>query len=289
MSSSSRFVYLLTSIPLFVFLNLARVLPFRARVKLGGLLFGFAARVVSPVRARILENVKLARPEMADADARRFCSAVGTQIGRTLTEILFGEEHQKKHLPFAVSGPGLAAIEAAQEAGQPILLISAHFGQWDAARIHLRDKMGLEVGALFRPLNNPYLNGVWKRGISASGEPLIPKGREGLRDLLAQLRAGKPMAILADQYQMNGVMLPFLGHDAMTALAAAELALKFDAVLVPVFCIRADADNRVEVTFHAPLPHTTPEEMMRAFNECASAQIGAHPDQWLWPHRRWKT
>lgn len=288
MASTSRSFYFLTFAPLYLFLKLSRVLPFRWRVTLGSLLIGLAIGALPVVRNRILDNLKLVRPEMPPADARGFCFSVGRQLGRTMTEILFGAEHQTKHLPFVVTGSGLEDFRHAKEQGRPVLLVSAHFGQWDAARIYLRDNEGVEVGALYRPSNNPFYEPFFVAGVEASGRPLIPKGREGLRDLLAQLRAGKTMAILADQYQMNGVKLPFLGQEAMTALTAAELALKFDALLLPVFGTRHHARKEIEVHFEAPLAHSTPEQMMRQFNDLASRHIEANPDQWLWPHRRWK-
>jgi KDO2-lipid IV(A) lauroyltransferase len=288
MEPSSRFLYLLTFAPIFVFLKLARILPFRLRVALGGQLIGVATRFTPSVRDRILDNLSLIHPEMSPREARAFCHAVGRQLGRTLTEILFGVEHQAKHLPFKVTGSGLDQIREAKANGRPVLLVSAHFGQWDAARIFLRESEGIEVGALYRPLNNPYYEPFWVAGIKASGEPLIPKGRDGFKDFLMQIRQGKTMALLSDQYQWNGVPLPFLGQDAMTTLTAAELALKFDALLVPVFCIRHDADDYIEVAFHAPIEPTTPEAMLAEFNDLASARIEANPDQWLWPHRRWK-
>lgn len=288
MKTTDRLVYLATFAPLYLFLVVGRVIPFRVRVAIGGALFGFATRFAPPVRNRILENLSLVRPEMTGREARAFCGAVGRQLGRTMTEILYGAEHQRKHLPFRVDGPGLDALRAARDAGRPVVLVSAHFGQWDAARMYLRDAEGIEVGALYRPSNNPYYEPFFVAGVKASGEPLIPKGRAGFRDLISELKKGRVMAILTDQHQANGVMLPFLGHDAKTPLTAAELALKFKAPLVPVFGVRHDAAGEIAVTFHAPIPPGTTTEMMRAFNDLASRQIDAHPDQWLWPHRRWK-
>jgi KDO2-lipid IV(A) lauroyltransferase len=216
------------------------------------------------------------------------CRAVGRQLGRTLTEILFGVEHQTRHLEFRVSGPGLAAVRAARDAGTPILLVSAHFGQWDAARMYLRDVEGIEVGALYRPNNNPFYEPYLAAGAAAAGEPLVPKGSDGFRMLLRHLKKGGAFALMADQYHQGGTILPFLGSNARTALTPAELALRYKAPLVPCFGIRRDGEAAIDVVFEAPIPEGAPEQMMQAFNDRATARIEADPDQWLWPHRRWK-
>jgi len=288
MSRRARLSYLISFAPIFVFLKLARLVPFRARVALGGTLAGLALRYFPPARKRVMANLARIYPDLAPTAARARCLAIGQQLGRTLTEILFGVENQAKHLPFEVSGPGLEAIRAARDAGKPILLVSAHFGQWDAARIYLRDALGIEVGALYRPNNNPYYEPYLAEGAAASGRPLVPKGSDGFRQLLRHLKAGGAFAIMADQYHFTGPPLPFLGADARTALTPAELALRYDAPLVPCFGIRRDAEGRIDVVFEAPIAHDTPQAMMRDFNDRATARITADPDQWLWPHRRWK-
>lgn len=288
MTRRARLSYLISFAPIYVFLKLARLVPFRRRVALGGALAGLALQYFPPARKRVLSNLARIYPDMAPETARAQCHAVGRQLGRTLTEILFGAEHQTEHLPFDVSGPGLAAIRAAHAEGKPILLVSAHFGQWDAARIYLRDTLGVEVGALYRPNNNPYYEPYLADGAAASGTPLVPKGSDGFRMLLKHLRGGGAFAIMADQYHFTGAVLPFMGADAKTALTPAELALRYKAPLVPCFGIRRDAEGRIDVVFEAPIPPGTPEEMMRIFNDRATARIKADPDQWLWPHRRWK-
>ncbi|WP_424975851.1 lysophospholipid acyltransferase family protein [Dinoroseobacter sp. S124A] len=288
MTFASRLSYLISFAPIYLFLKLARLVPFRRRVALGGALASIALRRFPPARARVMSNLARIRPDMSETEALSLCSEIGRQLGRTLTEILFGEEHQSRHLAFRVSGPGLAAIEAAHAEGKPILLVSAHFGQWDAARIHLRDALGVEVGALYRPNNNPYYEPYLAAGAAASGTPLVPKGNDGFRMLLRHLKGGGAFAIMADQYHSGGEVLPFLGADAKTALTPAELAIRYKAPLVPCFGIRRDAEEAIDVVFEAPIPVASPEEMMTEFNNRATARIEADPDQWLWPHRRWK-
>lgn len=288
MTLTARLSYLISFAPIFVFLKLARLVPFRRRVALGGGLAGFALRYFPPARKRVLANLERIHPQMPNSEALALCREIGRQLGRTLTEILFGQEHQTQHLQFRVSGPGLEFVRAARDAGRPILLVSAHFGQWDAARMYLRDSEGIEVGALYRPNNNPFYEPYLAAGAAAAGEPLVPKGSEGFRMLLRHLRKGGAFALMADQYHKGGTVLPFLGSDARTALTPAELALRYKAPLVPCFGIRRDAEGAIDVIFEAPIDGETAEEMMKAFNDRATARVEADPDQWLWPHRRWK-
>ena len=208
-------------------------------------------------------------------------------MGQTLTEILFNEDQLKHHVPFHVSGEGFDAIRNADEKGQGVILVSGHFGQWDATRILLKEQ-GLETGAIYRPNNNIYYEPYFVRGIEAAGKPIFPKGADGLKGMIRHLKKGGRVAILADQHLDEGARLPLLGRPSMTTLSPAQLALRHNALLIPVWSIRDDDTDCVHILLEAPIPQDTPERMMTFFNERLEAQVRAHPEQWLWAHRRWK-
>ena len=79
----------------------------------------------------------------------------------------------------------------------------------------------------------------------------------------------------------------FLGHDALTSLSVAQLALKYDLPMIPTYGIRIDDGNAFRMDFEAPIPHTDSITMTRAFNDSLSARIMADPEQWYWMLRRW--
>jgi KDO2-lipid IV(A) lauroyltransferase len=101
------------------------------------------------------------------------------------------------------------------------------------------------------------------------------------------LRDGGIISILLDEKYLEGVRLPFLGPDALTSLAAAELALKYNLPMIPAFGTRIEDGNAFRVEFEAPIPHTDSITMTRVFNDSLSARIMADPEQWYWMLRRW--
>ncbi|MEL7513145.1 MAG: lysophospholipid acyltransferase family protein [Pseudomonadota bacterium] len=283
-----HWIHFLGYLPIQGFLSLSRLLPFRRRIDLAASFLGGVVRYARAPRERVVGNLKRVFPDMSVEDRLAFCRANGRSMGRTIAEILFGPDHQKHHLPITADGAGLEHLIAAQKDSRPVILVSAHLGQWDAVRICLREDHQIEAGALYRPNNNPYYEELFKRGALASGGPLAPRSNEGFRTLVKHLRSGGVFAILADQHIYTGAWLPFLGHPAQTTLSPAELALKYDALLIPAYGLRRAAEDGFDVVFEPPIPPSTPEEMMGQVNDSISTMIQKHPEQWLWLHRRWK-
>lgn len=273
--------------PIFLFLAVSRLIPFRARIWLAGKLTQLAVVVLPSARKRLRENFALARPDATAAENRALGLATADVIGRTMAEIMFAEEHQDNLLDLTPHGPGLHVLQAAHSAGTGAVLIGGHFGQWDAMRFALRP-YGITVGALYRPTNNRFYAPRHARGLAIAGEPMFPKGPSGFKGMMRFLKRGGILAILADQEYNSGVEMAFLGEPGRTTLTPAELALRFDMPLIPFFPVRMDAVRRIDVEFAAPIPPGTPEQMMQAFNDLMSDRIRAHPEQWLWLHRRWK-
>jgi Kdo2-lipid IVA lauroyltransferase/acyltransferase len=96
------------------------------------------------------------------------------------------------------------------------------------------------------------------------------------------------LGLLIDQHMHHGAPLTFFGVAAQTALSAAELALKYDALLVPTYAIRLPDGLNFRIVVEAPIPHSTPEAMTQALNDSLEAIVRDHLDQWFWIHRRWK-
>jgi len=113
-------------------------------------------------------------------------------------------------------------------------------------------------------------------------------GKIGTRALVRHVQSGGFIAILLDEKYPDGVRLPFLGQPALTALVAAQLAIKYDLPMVPAFGTRTEDGTKFAVDFDAPIPATDSITMTKAFNDNLSARILAHPDQWYWLLGRWK-
>lgn len=212
---------------------------------------------------------------------------MGRNMGRTLFEIYHCAEFQAQQDKFEVSGPGLAALQAAQTAGKGAIIVSGHFGQWEAVRAALKAR-GMETGAVYRPQANRHYQRRLLAGIEAGGKPILETGALGTKALVRHVRSGGFIAILLDEKYPRGARLPFLGRPALTSLAAAELALKYGLPMVPAYGTRTGDGSTFRVEFEAPIEHSDSLAMTQAFNDSLSARVLANPDQWYWLLRRWQ-
>ncbi|MGB0905245.1 MAG: lysophospholipid acyltransferase family protein, partial [Mangrovicoccus sp.] len=185
-----------------------------------------------------------------------------------------------------ITGPGVAALEQAKAEGRPIIVVSGHFGNFDAIRGALALR-GYKIGALYRPLDDPRLETAFHTMLTHIADPVFPRGRSGLGQMLRFLKKGNTIALLLDQYVHEAAPLSFFGKPAPTSLSAAEMALKYKALLIPVYGIRR-ADGSFELRIESEIPHSSAPVMTQALNDDLERMIRAHMDQWLWIHRRWK-
>lgn len=265
----------------------ARLLPYRVRVPAMGWL---ASRVIAPLagwRRRIRANLAHVRPDLPEAEVARLTRAVPDNVGRTLIELYSGAEFVARARAAPVTGPGLPALDAARAAGRPVILVTGHFGNYDAARAALIAR-GHNMGALYRRMSNPWFNEHYVRTITAIGEPMFEQGRKGMSQMVRHVRGGGVLGILTDLNAYGGARLDYFGKPALTSLVTAELALKYDAALIPVYSIRQPDGLSFEIRLLDEIPHSDPETMTQAVNDGLEALVREHMEQWFWIHRRWK-
>ena len=272
--------------PLWTALTLSRWRGFDARSRSLGRVFGVVMRVFPPARRRFDQEVMRVFPDITSKARVRLGQSMGQQMGRTLFEIYHDVAFQTQHHKFTASGPGLAALKEAHAAGKGAIIVSGHFGQWEAVRAAIK-MHGLESGAVYRPNKNHHYERRILAGIPAGGNPILPTGRAGTKELVRHLQRGGIISILLDEKAASGERIPFLGSDALTSLSAAQLALKYDLPMICAYGIRNSDGNTFSVEFETPIPHTTPITMTRAFNDSLSARIMKNPEQWYWMLRRW--
>lgn len=284
-----RFLHdLVQYLPLWAALSLSWPLPFGQRSALVGGMVGLVMRWLPAARRRFDAEILRIYPGMTAAERGRLAQAMGRNMGRTLFEILHNATFRERISRFHVQGEGLAALEHAHAAGRGAIIVSGHFGQWDAVRAVLRAR-GMETGGVYRPQANRHYQRRFLAGIEAGGSPIIPIGRAGTVDMVRHLRQGGFFAILLDEKYPEGDLVPFLGQPALTSTAAAKLALRYGLPLVPAYGIRKGADGQdFDVVFEPPIPHTNALDMTRAVNDSLSRQITARPDQWYWLLGRWQ-
>ena len=262
------------------------LVPYGPRVRAMG---AFVQYVIGPIAGydkRVQANLAKVMPELSKDERRRIAGRVVNNSGRTLMEVYSGAEFKARQKTAPIKGAGLNDILAARARGQGVILVSGHFGNYDVPRAVL-SAQGHAVGALYQPFSNPYFDAHYRRTITAIGAPIFPRGHRGLAEMVRHLRAGGLLGLLHDQRMRRGTKLTFFGREARTALSAAEMALKYDCLLVPVYGLRQPDGLSFELVIEPPIPHSDAATMTQALNDSLEAMVRAHVDQWFWVHRRW--
>jgi KDO2-lipid IV(A) lauroyltransferase len=193
-----------------------------------------------------------------------------------------------------VRGQGMEDIGQAMARGRGIFFLTGHFGNWELlAATHGLAGFGLSV--VVRPLDNPYLDTLIARARERSGLRAISK-REAVQGVREALARGECIGILLDQDAGRaGVFVPFLGRPASTSRALAVLAIKTRAPVLPAFIHRLPdgghelvLDPEIPLAITGDLDHDIRVNTAR-FTEAIERHVRAHPEQWFWVHRRWKS
>ena len=273
--------------PIWLALTVSRILPFDLRAALWAQLVGFAVPRVPQLRRRVARNLDLVNTDMAPAERRRFMTAVGRSVGRSWAELLNNDQLGARCKNLPIEGPGLAALERARADGKGAILVSGHYGQWEAFRHAMRGH-SMTCGAVYKPNTNAYYNDLFLKNITMGGEPIFESGPGGVRGMLRHLRSGGFVAMLLDQRYGKGIDVDFLGQPAPTSPVIAEIALKLDLLVVPVYGLRSSDDPAQLTLFaEAPVPHGSVADMTQALTASLEARVHADPTQWYWLHNRW--
>jgi KDO2-lipid IV(A) lauroyltransferase len=267
-------------------ITLITLVPYRWRVPT----MGWLVSIMAPLAGfdkRIRNNLKLTLPDLPEAEVKRICRAVPNNVGRTLIEFYSGAQFLDHAHSAPMNGPGLKSLEQAKANNRPVILMTGHFGNYDAARANLI-KRGFEMGSLYRRMANPYFNEHYVRQMASFGTPLFEQGRRGMAQMLRHLKSGGNIAIVGDMHVHGGKELMFFDQPAVTSTVPAELALKYNAEMIPVYAIRQPNGLDFEIIMLDPIAHSDPLTMTQQINDGLEALIREHLDQWFWIHRRWK-
>jgi KDO2-lipid IV(A) lauroyltransferase len=269
-------------------IRLSLMLPFILRIRFVGWLF---ERIIGPVagyRKRTLDNLALIWPDMPTLRRTEIAANCLNNVGRTFIENYSSKDFPARMRANTPVGPGVAALEQAAKIKRPVILVTGHFGNYEATRAALTAR-GFNIGGLYRNMRNPYFNAHYVKTMEAFGGPVFPQGRRGTAGFVRHLKEGGQLVLLFDQHVQRAPILDFIGEPARTAVSAAELALRYDALLIPFYGIRQPDGINFECLLEAPVPHSDAKTMTQALNNSLSAQVEARPEQWFWVHRRWRS
>jgi Kdo2-lipid IVA lauroyltransferase/acyltransferase len=289
----SRLVYLLARMVIGFF----RVIPRRTAVAVLDLLGALAWRLDRRHRKIALVNLRIAFPDLSDPER----SAIGRRSFQNAAQNVL-EVSRLRTLDsgnidrIATYHPesGINNFEAARARGRPILYITGHFGAWELLpAAHALN--GHPLSFITRPLDNPFLDRFLNERRTTGGNEVISK-RRATRRVLEALKDGRDVGILMDQTTQvhEGVFVDLFGLPASTTPSVALLALRTDATVLPGFIVPRGR-GKYWLKFLPPVDLVRTgrlEDDIRlntaSFNRIIEQFIHAHPDTWLWGHKRWK-
>lgn len=187
-----------------------------------------------------------------------------------------------------------AILEKALQSGKPIIFVTAHYGNWELGTLAIAARF-TPISVVGRPLDWDWANRILVATREQFGVRMIPK-RKAMKEMIAVMKAGGVLGLVVDQNTASkeGVLIDFFGHRARHTPAAAILARKFDAVVIPVYS-RTEDYRRWRVTFYEPIPIEKSDDIdadilrhVRKQAEITEKVIRQKPDEWLWLHQRWK-
>lgn len=234
------------------------------------------------------QNLHIAFPDKTDAQIEAIVVEVWDNLGRAVGEF----PHLRQIAAERLEIVGAEHIVHLGADGVPGILIGAHFGGWELSG-PLAHRLGVPVHVAYRAANNPLVEYLFRKARGGTAAGFVPKGTRGAKAALTVLKAGGHIGMLVDQKMNDGIVVPFLGRDAMTAPAVATLALKYRCPIVSGRIERLPG-VRFRAVIEPPLPmpdsgdvHQDVRTLMADINALIGGWVAAQPGQWLWLHRRW--
>lgn len=276
-------------------LGLIQALPARAAMNV---IAGIAA-FIGPLTSRhriALENLRLAFPEKSEDEIRTICKAMWRNSGRLAAEYIFLDQ-LFDYDPDASEGrievQGREIFERLQAEGGRYIFFTGHTGNFEFLPI-CAATFGLNMTALFRPPNNPYIaKRLLQARKTASGQ-LIPSKAGAAWALASALDKGMSVGALVDQKFRRGRLATFFGRPVRTNPLVAKLARQYDVPVHPARCVRLDGNRfRLELEEALVMPRNEAGEIdidaaCQLINDTVERWVREYPDQWMWFHRRWQ-
>lgn len=247
-------------------------------------------RAVPRLRRTALRNLEMAMPELSAAGRQRIADGVFRSIARLLVAFARFPRISRENAGDWIRCEGLEHFRDALNRGRGVMVATGHIGNWELSAFAHALMTG-PMHVVVRPLDNPRLDALVARRRKLSGNRIIEK-KDFARGILKALAANQAVGILIDQNSTPdvGVFADFFGIPACSNAGFARLAAHSGASVVPGCALWSEDEGRYVLRFY---PRVEMTGDVRADTQRLQTQletiIRAHPDQWLWIHRRWKT
>ena len=262
-------------------------------LKFASFISGKFFQLIGPIfrsKKLIHSNIKKAFPKIDEKDLKNITKSMWNNYGRVFAEYMFMKNFRNDKLQNNIEIVGKEILEDIKNSNQKAVFISGHFSNFELMAMQI-EKVGIKLAAIYRPLNNMFLNLVMekirKRYIC---KMQIKKGIGGLKQLLKFNYEGYSTALMIDQRVSQGIKSNFFNEKAFTTTIPAQLVKKFKIPIVPIFIERYEG-IKFKMTVHKPIyfsDEQTIEDITSQLNEILEKMVLSDPNYWIWSHNRWK-
>ena len=281
--------YFLQFILIIFFFLIFKILGIKISSFLGGKLF----QKIGPIfrSKKITEsNIKRVFPDIDKKRKKEIISSMWNNYGRVFAEYMFIKNFRNSQLNRNIVIEGNEILERIKNSNEKVIFISGHFSNFELMAMHI-EKVGIKLAAIYRPLNNYFLNFVMERiRKKYICRNQIKKGIGGLKELIRLQKDGYSTALMIDQRVTEGIKSNFFNEKAFTTTIPAQIAKKFKIPIVPIFISRYE-NLKFKITISQPIKFSDDKsinDITEDLNRVIEKMILKDPNKWIWTHNRWK-
>ena len=262
-------------------------------IKISSSISGKIFQIIGPFfrsKKLINENIKRAFPKISQDRLEEISKGMWNNYGKIFAEYMFLKNFRLDQKNSNIIIDGQEVLEKIKNQNKPVVFISGHFSNFELMAMQI-EKCGIKLSAIYRPLNNKFLNTIMvmirKKFIC---KKQIKKGIGGLKDLLKLNKEGYSTALMIDQRVSQGSKLDFFNEKAFTTTIPAQLVKKFNIPVVPIFIERFDG-IKFKMKVHKPIyfpDNNSIDDITVRLNRILEKMILDNPNYWIWSHNRWK-
>ena len=263
-------------------------------IKLSSYLSGYLLLILGPIfRSNKLanENLKIALPQSSNKQRKEILDKMWVNYGKILSEYMFIKNFRiSNNYSKKIVVENQYILEKIRQDQEPVIFISGHFNNFELMAMQI-EKMGIDLAAIYRPLNNIFLNPIMenirKKYICRIQ---IKKGISGTKQILQKFKTNTSIALMIDQRVSQGIKSKFFNKNALTTTIPAQFAKKFNTKIVPIY-IERQKNNNFKLKIHDPIKFSKDESLENItlyLNKILEKMILKNPEQWIWTHNRWK-
>tara|TARA_Y100000389_G_scaffold4454_1_gene4217 strand:+ start:4210 stop:5067 length:858 start_codon:yes stop_codon:yes gene_type:complete len=282
--SINYFVQFIFILILFIF---ARLIGLKLSRKFFSWFFSFVGPFFKSKKI-IENNLNIFSNNFSIEKKREIISNMWKNYGMTFIEYIYLNIFRKNTHHIKIDGEN--NLNKLIDKKKPVIFVSGHFANFELMSMEITKKE-IKLATIYRPLNNYFLNPLMeylrKKYVCKNQ---IKKGINGVRDAINYINKDFSIALMIDQRVSEGVKINFFDKPALTTTLPAQLAIKYNLTIIPVFIERLKKGNfRIEFQNEIDSKHFKDKiELTKKLNETLEKMIERNPNQWIWTHNRWK-